>query len=95
MVELLFSLEDTCALDVADRGVPLTLDEIGKLFLFSRERTRQLIGADTGPHEQRSPICKLRRLAKFKPELKELMAFWEDQSDRDRYQESTPKGEMY
>jgi hypothetical protein len=36
-----WELEETCALDVADRG-GITLDEVGRLMNFTRERTRQL-----------------------------------------------------
>lgn len=36
-----WQLKDTCALDVADRG-GATLEEVGQLMNFSRERTRQI-----------------------------------------------------
>jgi DNA-directed RNA polymerase sigma subunit (sigma70/sigma32) len=34
-------LEETCALDVADRG-GITLEEVGRLLNLTRERVRQL-----------------------------------------------------
>ena len=42
VLELLFSLKETCVLDVADRG-SVTLDDIGQIWEMTRERVRQII----------------------------------------------------
>ncbi len=43
VVDLIFSLEETCVLDVADKG-GLPLHHVGKLMGIGRERVRQVEG---------------------------------------------------
>jgi hypothetical protein len=47
IVDIIFSLKETCVLDVADRG-GVTLDEIGQILGITRERTRQIEGTKRG-----------------------------------------------
>lgn len=49
-----WELAETCALDVADRGEGVTLEEVGEIMNLTRERVRQL---------QDRAIVQIRRLA--------------------------------
>lgn len=47
IVDLIFSLSETCVLDVADRG-GATLEQVGAILGITRERVRQLEGWKRG-----------------------------------------------
>lgn len=54
IVDKLFSMQETCELDVTDRG-EVTLEEVGAIFNITRERVRQI---ESG--KKRSGLTKLK-----------------------------------
>ena len=60
--DLIFSMKETCALDVADRGGS-TLEEIGEILNMTRERVRQIQECKVGPKMQ-GALQRLRHPSK-------------------------------
>ena len=65
LIDILFSMKETCCLDVVDRG-EITLDEIGALLFMSRERVRQMIDYTQSEARTKGERRKLGALQKIR-----------------------------
>ena len=61
-LKMLFSMSETCTLDVADRG-GVTLEKVGEILQVTRERVRQIEDSDKG---KGGYLQKMKKLQRFK-----------------------------